>query len=119
MKIAKNLCVMIVHIQTDVAIKKVTMMMCGGMIMKKIILVCMLVVMVVVLASCSVGNRQVGMDTIQTFDRYKIVIGDEVIEGTIKAWRDFDDSDVVQIMDYNGTVYLTHYRNALIVRDPR
>lgn len=87
--------------------------------MKKIILVCMLVMMVVVLASCSVGNRQVGMDTIQTFDRYKIVIGDDVIEGTIKTWRDFDDSDVVQIMDSNGTVYLTHYRNALIVRDPR
>lgn len=86
---------------------------------KRIVLALILITMVAILAGCSVGNRQVGMDTIQTFDHYKIVIGDDVIEGTIKAWRDFDDSDVVQIMDSNGTVYLTHYRNALIVRDPR
>ena len=87
--------------------------------MKKIILIALLICIVLVLASCQVGNRQVGMDTIQSFDRYKIVIGDEVIEGTIKAWRDFDDSDVVQIMDVDGTIYLTHYKNTLIVRDPR
>lgn len=86
---------------------------------KRIVLALILITMVAILTGCSVGNRQVGMDTIQTFDRYKIVIGEDVIEGRIKAWRDFDDSDVVQIMDYDGTVYLTHYRNALIVRDPR
>lgn len=87
--------------------------------MKKIILIALLFCMVFVLASCKVGNRQVGMDTIQTFDRYKIVIGNDVIEGKIQVWRDFDNSDVVQIMDADGTVYLTHYKNALIVRDPR
>ena len=87
--------------------------------MKKIFLVVLLIIMVFALASCKVGNRSVGMDTIQTFDRYKIIIGDDTIEGKIKSWRDFENSDVVQIMDTDGTVYLTHYRNALLVRDAK
>ena len=90
-----------------------------GGFMKKFIIIALLVCIVIVLASCQVGNRQVGMDTIQTFDRYKIIIGDDVIEGKIQTWRDFEDSDVVQIMDVDGTVDLTHYKNTLIVRDPR
>ena len=54
--------------------------------MKKIILIALLICIVFVLASCQIGNRQVGMDTIQTFDRYKIVIGDDVIEGKIQTF---------------------------------
>ena len=87
--------------------------------MKKIILVAFLIAIAFVLASCTIGNRQVGMDTVQSFDRYKIVIGNDIIEGRIKAWRDFDNSDVVQVTDTDGTVYLTHYKNVLIVRDAR
>ena len=87
--------------------------------MKKLILIAFLIVIALALASCSIGNRQVGLDTVQSFDRYKIVIGNDIIEGKIKSWRDFDDSDVVQVTDTNGTVYLTHYKNTLLVRDAR
>ena len=86
---------------------------------KIIISAIVLIAMIIILSSCSVGNRQVGMDTIQTFDRYKIVFNGEVIEGNVKVWRDFNDSDVIQITDTNGKVYLTHYMNVLLVRNAR
>ena len=85
--------------------------------MKKIIGVILLIVMLFVLSSCMVGNRQTGIDTIQTFNRFTINFGGEVIQGTIKQWRDFEDSDVIQIVASDGTVYLTHYMNVLMVRD--
>ncbi len=84
--------------------------------MKKIIIAVLLIGMMLILASCRVGNRQVGLDTVQTFDRYKIVLDDTTIEGEVKTWRDFDDSDAVQITDTNGITYLTHYKNVLLMR---
>ena len=87
--------------------------------MKKVILVLMLVAMVIVLCSCKVGNRQVGVDTVQTFDRFKIIFGNEVIEGRVATWRDFEDSDVIQITNSDGVVYLTHYMNVLMWRNKR
>lgn len=85
--------------------------------MKKTILVVLIIAMVFVLASCHVGNRQVGMDTVQTFNRFEIMFNGEVISGNVKEWRDFNDSDVIQITDTNGIVYLTHYMNVLLVRN--
>ena len=87
--------------------------------MKKVILIVLLVAVVALLTACSVGNRQVGMDTVQTFDTFKILFGDQVIEGRIKTWRDFNDSDVIQITDSSGKTYLTHYMNVLMVRNKR
>ena len=86
---------------------------------RRVVLIILAIVLLFVLSSCHVGNRQVGMDTVQTFDRFTIEIGGEVIEGKIKSWRDFENSDVVQIMDSSGKVYLTHYSNALLVRNAR
>ena len=34
-------------------------------------------------------------------------------------WVDYEDSDVIQIVASDGTVYLTHYMNVLMVRDKR
>ena len=87
--------------------------------MKKVLIVLMLIVILFVFSSCGVGNRQTGIDTVQTFNRFKIVIGDEVIQGNVKQWRDYTDSDVIQIVAADGTVYLTHYRNVLMVRDKK
>ena len=87
--------------------------------MKKLIVIILLVVMMVILSSCGVGNRQTGWDTIQTFDTFVIVLGDNVIRGTIKMWRDFEDSDVIQITDTAGNTYLTHYMNVIMKRCAR
>lgn len=86
--------------------------------MKKLILAILLAAILFTATACTVGNRQVGIDTVQSFDHFKIIFGDSTIEGKIKAWRDFDDSDVIQIVSTDGTVYLTHYRNVLMTRKP-
>ena len=81
---------------------------------KYAVLIVMLIAAMLLLASCSTGNRQVGWDSIQTFDKYTIVIGEQVLTGTVESWRDFEDSDVIQITSTNGITYLTHYRNVLL-----
>lgn len=86
--------------------------------MKKLILAILLATLLFTATACTIGNRQVGIDTVQSFDHFKIILGDSTIEGKIKTWRDFDDSDVVQITSTDGTVYLTHYRNVLMTRRP-
>ena len=88
--------------------------------MKRIIaLVAVLVLLVVILSGCtSVGNRQVGMDTTQTFTKASIPWNGEWIEVDVEYWRDFDDSDVVQIQtkDY---VYLVYFMTTLRAPAPR
>ena len=86
---------------------------------KRILIIAILVIAMVTLSACSLGNRQIGLDTAQTFDSFKILFGDQVIEGRIKTWRDFDDSDVIQITDTNGNTWLTHYMNVLMKRNKR
>ena len=60
------------------------------------------------------GNRQV-FDTKYRFNWAIIELGNgEVLEGKVKAWNDYDDSDAVQIVMEDGTVFLTHYSNVLL-----
>ena len=81
--------------------------------MKKIILVSLMVIALIVLSSC--GNRQVGIDTNQTFTKAYIRLGNEWRVITVKAWRDFKDGDEVQITTDTGEVYLSHYSNFVLV----
>ena len=81
--------------------------------MKKIILVMMLIIAVVLLSSC--GNRQVGIDPNQTFSKAYIRLGDEWKVVSVKAWRDFENGDEIQIITNDGTVYLSHYSNMVLV----
>lgn len=85
--------------------------------MKKWIFIGILLVMVLVLSSCMVGNRRVGIDTTQTFGKADILIEGEWKRVSVKSWRDFDQSDVVQVEATDGTVYLTHYSNAVLIKE--
>lgn len=67
------------------------------------------------LCGCQIGNRQIGLDTKQTFDEAIIFTQHEIVSGDIESWRDFDDSDVVQVT-IDGITYLTHYSNVILVR---
>jgi len=85
----------------------------------KIILVCIIfVVACFTLAGCSLGNRQVGIDFTQSFDEAYIygLDGSLVVHGNIVSYRDFSESDVVQIQIGNK-IYLTHYVNVIMIRD--
>ena len=85
--------------------------------MKKIIVAIMLFVLICLcLTGCQVGNRQIGFDTKQRFDEAIIFTPTyEVVSGDIEAWRDFSESDVVQVT-INGVTYLTHYSNVILIR---
>ena len=80
---------------------------------KVILLVLVLILTVVILSSC--GNRQVGIDTNQNFNKAYINLGGEWKLITVKAWRDFENGDEIQVVASDGTVYLTHYSNMVLV----
>lgn len=64
------------------------------------------------------GNRIVYGSDVQTFNyAYVYLDGNKVVEGTVMQWRDYDESDVVQVL-MNGKYYLTHYSNVILVSDP-
>ena len=64
------------------------------------------------------GNRITGGKDVQTFTyAYVVLDGQEIARGAITQWRDYDNSDVVQVL-INGKFYLTHYANVVLIADP-
>ena len=86
-------------------------------------LILMLIILTVTLASCDdsyykTGNRITGGKDVQTFTYVYIVLdGQEIAKGAITQWRDYENSDVVQVL-VNGKYYLTHYSNVVMIADP-
>lgn len=89
--------------------------------MKKVIIVVLLAAILFTLCSCSSptqGNRVVAGKDVQTFTYAYIRLGDkDIVEGYITQWRDYDNSDTIQIM-INGKYYLTHYSCVVMIADP-
>ena len=90
--------------------------------MKKIIYItAILAALTMLLTGCGeaqVGNRVVAGSDVQTFTYAYIALGGErLVQGFITQWRDYDNSDEVQIM-IDGKYYLTHYSNVVMVADP-
>jgi hypothetical protein len=87
--------------------------------MKRFLLV-LLIVLVVTLTGCQIkhGNRIVEGKDVTTFTYAYIRLGDKDIdEGYVTQWRDYDNSDTVQVL-INGKFYLTHYSCVVLVADP-
>ena len=88
---------------------------------KIIALAAVLVCCLFVFAGCAnhkTGNRITGGKDVQTFTyAYVVLDGHEIVRGAITQWRDYSDSDVVQVL-VNGKFYLTHYSNVVMVADP-
>lgn len=90
--------------------------------LKLLLLITILIVAVFVFSGCEnvhkMGNRITGGKDVQTFTYCFVVLdGQEIARGAITQWRDYDDSDVVQVL-VNGKFYLTHYSNVVLVADP-
>lgn len=88
--------------------------------MKKIIAIIMAILMAIVLCGCQIkhGNRIIEGKDVQTFTYAYVRLGDkDIAEGYITQWRDYDNSDVVQVL-INGKFYLTHYSCVVLVADP-
>lgn len=90
---------------------------------KIVALVMVLAIVTLLLSSCDesyykTGNRITGGKDVQTFTYAYIVLdGQEIAKGAITQWRDYENSDVVQVL-VNGKYYLTHYSNVVLIADP-
>lgn len=89
--------------------------------MKKTLLALVFITAAVILCACApvqTGNRVIAGKDVQTFTYAYIKLGDQtIVEGYINQWRDYDDSDTVQIM-IDGKYYLTHYSCVVMIADP-
>jgi len=85
--------------------------------MKKIITIALIITLCLTLTACQIGNRKIGFDTTQTFRWAIVQLGNgELIEGSVDSWRDFDNSDTIQVT-INGITYLTHYSNVILTTE--
>lgn len=81
---------------------------------KRIALAALLVVMVFALCAC--GNRDM-WDTVHTFDRVIVQLADgSVVEGKCQNWRDYENSDMVQVK-VDGKTYLVHSTNCTLIAE--
>lgn len=81
--------------------------------MKKIICAILLAaIFMLTLCSC---NRTI-IDTKYHFEYAYISLPNGVcIEGLVKNWKDWDDSDMIQVTLDNGKVYYTHSTNVILI----
>ena len=80
--------------------------------MKKIIALLLVLLMAWLLCGC---NRTV-FDTTYTFNYAFVSLPDgSCIDGPIKAWKDWEDSDMMQVTFSDGTIYYTHSSNVVLV----
>ena len=80
--------------------------------MKKIICIMLILVMVFTFAACGY-NRQI-IDLDYKFNYAIIFLPDgNRIEGKVSSWKDFDQSDMIQLK-IDGVTYLTHSANVIL-----
>ena len=88
--------------------------------LKILLLIAAVIACVFVFSGCEtkMGNRITSGRDVQTFTYCYVVLGgQEIVRGAITQWRDYQDSDVVQVL-VNGKFYLTHYSNVVLIADP-
>jgi ribosomal protein S1 len=80
---------------------------------KKIATLLAAVMMLICLSGC---NRQV-FDTTYKYDRAIISLPNgEVIDGKVQSWRDYENSDQIQVK-IDGVTYLVHSSNIVLIAD--
>jgi len=84
--------------------------------MKKYLIIATLVGCVIFAVNVFAFNFQL-FDTNWVFNKAQIRMMDgSCISGTIETWRDYEDSDVVQVK-IDGVVYVTSYENVVLIYD--
>ena len=90
-------------------------------ILKIVAVVLVMIGLLVLLCACEshqVGNRITHGKDVQSFQyAYVYLDGNKIVEGYVSQWRDYEDSDAVQVQ-IDGKFYLTHYSNVILVADP-
>lgn len=87
----------------------------------KVKLIALLVVIAIIVGGFyifgQVYNRQI-WDFTYSYERAVIWIPgyDEIVEGRVESWRDFDDGDQIQVR-IDGKTYLTHMANVVLISE--
>ena len=83
--------------------------------MKKIVVLLLLVALV---AALFCGCNQQLIDTTWSFERAIIYSpsGEVVAEGEVSSWKDYENSDSVQVV-IDGKSYYTHLSNVVLISD--
>ena len=82
--------------------------------MKKIILVVLVLALVLGLTGC--GYNKTVFDTNYSFNYAYISMPDGTcVQGDVKSWKDWDDSDMIQVTFSDDTVYYTHSSNVVLI----
>ena len=85
--------------------------------MKKVIACIVLVAMLIMGVTAYAWGNQSWFDTVWNFNYVQIAMPDgSVVAGECQQWKDYGDSDVVQVK-INNKVYLTHYMNVVLVSE--
>jgi hypothetical protein len=81
---------------------------------KRIGLITLLVVMLFTLCAC--GNRD-HWDTVYTYDTVIVQLADgSVVKGKCQNWRDYENSDMMQVK-VDGKTYLVHSMNCSLIAE--
>lgn len=81
---------------------------------KRIGLIALLVVILFTLCAC--GNRD-HWDTVYTYDTVIVQLADgSVIKGKCQNWRDYENSDMMQVK-VDGKTYLVHSMNCSLIAE--
>lgn len=84
--------------------------------MKKKILITLTALTTAVTLLTACGNQSL-IDTTYRFDKAIINLHNgTIIEGNVQSWRDYENSDQIQIT-INGKTYLTHISNVILIAD--
>jgi major membrane immunogen (membrane-anchored lipoprotein) len=82
--------------------------------MKKFVIVMLAAVMLLVV--CGACNMQV-VDTTWSYEKGIITLPNgDVVEGKVETWREYSDSDMLQVK-IDGKQYLTHSVNVVLISE--
>lgn len=68
----------------------------------------------VVLSGC--GNKDL-VDTVYSYNRAMIATPEGPITVFVQKWGDYENSDMLQVIDVDGKAYLTHSTNIVLIQD--
>lgn len=83
--------------------------------MKKILTTIALIATLTTLTGCNYNKQIVDLDYNYNYAIIERYDGEQKI--AIKSWRDYENSDMVQITLEDGSVYLTHSSRIILVKE--
>lgn len=75
------------------------------------ICIAFIILTVIIMSSCGYNKQLIDLEY-----SYDMAIIDGIGNVPIKSWCDYENSDMIQVIDTNGRVYLTHSSNVILTK---